>query len=176
MPYQPFYELFPEVADKETRVLSTFDHPHLPADDYALMEAYCNEPDCDCRRVFFNIGSRRTQEIVAVIAYGWESKRFYAKWFGRNEPGIIRELQGPVLNSTSPQSKLAPALLQAVTSILQDKRYVERLKRHYWMFKEVVDNESPEDEEIEFAPRLRIGRNDPCPCGSGKKYKQCCGR
>ncbi|MBN1854905.1 MAG: SEC-C domain-containing protein [Pirellulales bacterium] len=20
----------------------------------------------------------------------------------------------------------------------------------------------------------RIGRNDPCPCGSGKKYKQCC--
>jgi len=20
-----------------------------------------------------------------------------------------------------------------------------------------------------------IGRNDPCPCGSGKKYKKCCG-
>ena len=22
----------------------------------------------------------------------------------------------------------------------------------------------------------RVGRNDPCPCGSGKKYKKCCGR
>lgn len=22
---------------------------------------------------------------------------------------------------------------------------------------------------------VRIGRNDPCPCGSGKKYKKCCG-
>lgn len=22
---------------------------------------------------------------------------------------------------------------------------------------------------------LKIGRNDPCPCGSGKKYKKCCG-
>ena len=22
----------------------------------------------------------------------------------------------------------------------------------------------------------KIGRNDPCPCGSGKEYKQCCGR
>ena len=22
----------------------------------------------------------------------------------------------------------------------------------------------------------KIGRNDPCPCGSGKKYKFCCGR
>jgi uncharacterized protein YecA (UPF0149 family) len=24
--------------------------------------------------------------------------------------------------------------------------------------------------------RAAVGRNDPCPCGSGKKYKKCCGR
>ena len=24
--------------------------------------------------------------------------------------------------------------------------------------------------------RVKVGRNDPCPCGSGKKYKNCCGR
>ncbi len=23
--------------------------------------------------------------------------------------------------------------------------------------------------------RTKIGRNEPCPCGSGKKYKKCCG-
>lgn len=23
---------------------------------------------------------------------------------------------------------------------------------------------------------VKVGRNDPCPCGSGKKYKRCCGR
>jgi preprotein translocase subunit SecA len=22
----------------------------------------------------------------------------------------------------------------------------------------------------------KVGRNDPCPCGSGKKYKHCCGK
>jgi len=22
----------------------------------------------------------------------------------------------------------------------------------------------------------KVGRNDACPCGSGKKYKQCCGQ
>ena len=30
-----------------------------------------------------------------------------------------------------------------------------------------------------FAPapaRPAVGRNDPCPCGSGKKYKKCCGK
>ena len=24
-------------------------------------------------------------------------------------------------------------------------------------------------------PVPRVGRNDPCPCGSGRKYKKCCG-
>jgi len=24
------------------------------------------------------------------------------------------------------------------------------------------------------APARKVGRNDPCPCGSGKKYKKCC--
>ena len=28
----------------------------------------------------------------------------------------------------------------------------------------------------ESAPKKKIGPNDPCPCGSGKKYKKCCGR
>ena len=23
---------------------------------------------------------------------------------------------------------------------------------------------------------FKVGRNDPCPCGSGKKYKKCCGK
>ena len=36
------------------------------------------------------------------------------------------------------------------------------------------------DAEVEKKPYVRkgakIGRNDPCPCGSGKKYKNCCGR
>jgi len=26
------------------------------------------------------------------------------------------------------------------------------------------------------SPDGKVGRNDPCPCGSGKKYKKCCGQ
>ena len=26
------------------------------------------------------------------------------------------------------------------------------------------------------SPAQKVGRNDPCPCGSGKKYKNCCGK
>ncbi|MEQ1674882.1 MAG: SEC-C metal-binding domain-containing protein [Candidatus Nitrotoga sp.] len=30
------------------------------------------------------------------------------------------------------------------------------------------------DNEPYIRPEPKIGRNDPCPCGSGKKYKKCC--
>ena len=42
------------------------------------------------------------------------------------------------------------------------------------------DEGNLKDSVKEAAPAQRIakkiGRNDPCPCGSGKKYKKCCGR
>ena len=44
-----------------------------------------------------------------------------------------------------------------------------------------IDGEYPEPpvaEETKPAPVVsdKVGRNDPCPCGSGKKYKKCCGK
>jgi preprotein translocase subunit SecA len=39
-----------------------------------------------------------------------------------------------------------------------------------------VDDEQEDDSEQPFIREgHKVGRNDPCPCGSGKKYKQCCG-
>ena len=45
------------------------------------------------------------------------------------------------------------------------------------------DNSPEEVAQAPAAPRApivrdgrKVGRNDPCPCGSGKKYKQCCGK
>jgi SEC-C motif domain protein len=40
-----------------------------------------------------------------------------------------------------------------------------------WYFK---DGNAPKTEQfVRQSPK--VGRNDPCPCGSGKKYKKCCG-
>lgn len=33
-----------------------------------------------------------------------------------------------------------------------------------------------EFDKTRIAVRTKVGRNEPCPCGSGKKYKKCCGR
>jgi hypothetical protein len=38
------------------------------------------------------------------------------------------------------------------------------------------EEEDDDDNIIPFVRKdIKIGRNDPCPCGSGKKYKKCCG-
>lgn len=40
-----------------------------------------------------------------------------------------------------------------------------------WLF---VDAQTPEPATVR-REGPRVGRNDPCPCGSGRKYKKCCG-
>ena len=35
---------------------------------------------------------------------------------------------------------------------------------------------APKGQVIDIATKKKVGRNEPCPCGSGKKYKKCCGR
>ena len=37
-------------------------------------------------------------------------------------------------------------------------------------------NDSKEKEHRTIKNTKKVGRNDPCTCGSGKKYKQCCGK
>jgi preprotein translocase subunit SecA len=41
------------------------------------------------------------------------------------------------------------------------------------------DDEPPAEDDPRQTverPTPKTGRNEPCPCGSGKKYKKCCGR
>jgi len=40
----------------------------------------------------------------------------------------------------------------------------------------MVMNQGEETEKKPVRTGAKTGRNDPCPCGSGKKYKKCCGR
>jgi SEC-C motif-containing protein len=43
-----------------------------------------------------------------------------------------------------------------------------------WRFHSVVEVDD-QPELVPVGPRDEVGRNDPCPCGSGKKYKKCHG-
>lgn len=145
MPYTPFHSRFPDVAEHETRSVTVLKPSkfNLPPARYAFLEMFCDEPGCDCRRVFFSVVSSLRKEVEAVIAWGWEEREFYVKWMGDDDPLIIDDLKGPVLNLASPQSNLAPALLDLFREYsLQDTAYIERVKRHYDMFRRDIDNKA----------------------------------
>ncbi|MBO4251055.1 MAG: preprotein translocase subunit SecA [Clostridia bacterium] len=42
--------------------------------------------------------------------------------------------------------------------------------------KDLISNKEGSTTNYMKKPKQSIGRNDPCPCGSGKKYKNCCGK
>lgn len=142
MDYAPFHEQFPNVAEQETRSLTVTRDTEVPAGTYLLMELYCTEPDCDCRRVFLNVISAEENESLAVIAYGWEDQEYYEDWFGMDMPQVIDELKGPALNTASPQSEYAPVLLKTIEEqVLTDDAYIERLQNHYQMFRDAIRND-----------------------------------
>ena len=43
-------------------------------------------------------------------------------------------------------------------------------KKNSEQVKNAQENEKKNDQQLK-----KVGRNEPCPCGSGKKYKHCCG-
>jgi hypothetical protein len=173
----PFYEIEPELAERETRTITVLQtQDDLPLGTYGLVESYCPDPACECRRVMLNIACEERLErgFLATISYG----------FDRDE-----EFAGPYLDPLNPQSEHSEELLRLVSeSVLIDRRYVERLEEHYRLVKRAAADpghpayhriqwELHRDDPTSFSaspPSERVARNAPCPCGSGKKYKQCC--
>jgi len=118
-----FGQLFQEIAEKETRVVTPLGDSKLGGESYALVDLYCVAPDCDCRRVMLNVIRDRDMKHLATVNCAFDS----------NDPD-----RGPFLDPLNVQSELASKLLGLVKEQLADRRYVERLERHYRMVKEAV--------------------------------------
>jgi preprotein translocase subunit SecA len=59
-----------------------------------------------------------------------------------------------------------------------DKRFHARREREETYKKQLPgSDDAPLPPPVEpIHSETKPGRNDPCPCGSGKKFKQCCGK
>lgn len=81
-------------------------------------------------------------------------------------------------------SKKNPAVVSVQTT-KREKEIISIFEENDWKYKIEVDPHKPEDitqlEQLRHPPKpkkfeQKVGRNEPCPCGSGKKYKKCCGK
>jgi hypothetical protein len=145
MAFQMFFHLFPDIGLNETRsvVILPGTDEKLPPDEYGFLESYCNDPGCDCRRVYFNVITPTSSAPLAVISWGWEDLEFYRKWSKFSPDDISKERRGPILAPMAPTTPLSEPLLALFEEVLlQDPAFIERIKRHYAMFRKAV-NKAP---------------------------------
>lgn len=131
----PFSKKFPELGPRETRTAVFADGGvGFPAGRYAFVESYCEERDCDCRRVMLSVIEESTPgKIWATISFSWEWAES-AAWAKVHD--LRTTASGAFLDPICQQSEHATEFLEFFeATIARDPAYVERLKRHYDMFK-----------------------------------------
>ena len=88
----------------------------------------------------------------------------------------------PIIAYKKESLEMFEEMIAAIQEETVRRLYSVRVKKDEEIKRERVASGMTEnvggDGTVKKQPRKvkKIGRNDPCPCGSGKKYKQCCGR
>ncbi|MBI5486145.1 MAG: SEC-C domain-containing protein [Deltaproteobacteria bacterium] len=118
-----------------------------------VMDYWCLVPGCGCNELRADVMGERGGSVgfVRVEAEGWK----------------VVEVEG---------DRVAGEIWEALAADAHDRRMLE--KRRLSMLR--VARELPAFLGSSVASRRRgaagaVGRNEPCPCGSGKKFKRCCG-
>lgn len=82
-------------------------------------------------------------------------------------------------NSKDKTKKLTKYLLEfenEVVHMFQGILWISEYLYHLRKFSLIFEGENPMKNYSNIRKFSKIGRNEPCPCGSGKKYKKCCGK
>jgi len=159
--------------------------------EYLVEDLYCPNPDCHCEEVhveFWECVSRQREGKQRVTVH----QRFLGKVTLDGRIEIVEQgeckldVAEDVLSTWWDRYRDDLAMLKGRYREVKDMgqrsldAQVSPPARHDTLFDEpsrfdeLLGNSVLLDEPQ--GEKVRVGRNDPCPCGSGKKYKKCCWR
>ncbi len=127
--------------------------------DYVVLDQYCVRPGCKCTDTYLNVfpveEHGKLPEATGVISVDYDAVRWEA---GAGEPLAcdVADLRRQMESASPGLYKRLRARHKKMRAIYAHCRQRELEARH------AVRDAAP------------VGRNDLCPCGSGKKYKKCC--
>jgi len=129
------------------------------AREYFVNDYYCLRSSCTCKDVHlvFHGNSADTRPKAPIVGSLWYSYDSRTHHFNEDSRGP-RERVAPLFCSPKAARRDLPSVLR---------------RRHRTL--RLLYGQSLRKSRLPSSPS-RIGRNDPCPCGSGRKYKHCCGR
>jgi curved DNA-binding protein CbpA len=170
-----FYAEFKEMADllpdlDDERIFEKLDDIRLNLDIESLEEKKYSDIFYDLFSIL-NADFEDDEDELDVIAMEYtilEDKNIYAPQ--------IRRLKEEFPELYALHSSFFNEVLRTRDP---DKLLYQRAKKYKKLKREagISDDEEPDTAPAETVRRAqpKVGRNDPCPCGSGKKYKHCCG-
>jgi hypothetical protein len=122
---------------------------------HQVLDLHCAKPDCSCGEVLLDIQTVNPR--------------------GGPHLGHVR-IEGSGAVTAEPNSR-HPQRFAEVWAAFQKRhpRYRDWLARRGALVQEVAARIMPETRAPRSTAHPKVGRNDPCPCGSGKKHKKCCG-
>ena len=158
-----FYDLFPDIAEKEMLSIQV-ENEGVPDGIYSFVEYFCDNLACRCTMaaldvLFFESRDHKEHKQIAYVNYDW---------------GKPVSKANPVLHEDATQSDMAEAALTVFRNTLKgNTSYAKKVNEHFEMIRSYVRSEEQRPFE-RIKNTSKSGRNGPCPCGSGKKYKKCC--
>ena len=114
---------------------------------YWASDQHCPNAACSCREIVVTLSDLNTPDTRTVGQFRID------------------------LQSSKPRSKASSPSAERLFEPLWDKYGTELIRRHEEVRRAVVDYAASRREMTRSA---NPGRNAPCPCGSGKKFKRCC--
>jgi hypothetical protein len=169
MDFQPFIELYPEIAMHEMRTIHDATIGSNTYEELSFVPLYCKKKDCDCRRALIQVVNllESTHPLV-IISYGWQPFSFYKVWGRGMSADIIKEFKGPDIDFSNPQSNPHPEFVELFKYMLKDEAYAKRFPRQYAQFKLKIGMKLPKE------VAAYLGLMQPCGCKSDKLFKFCC--
>jgi preprotein translocase subunit SecA len=133
------------------------------------------------------IGLRGYGQHDPLVEYKRESFDMFEEMMQKSQQDAVRYLfhmqivdapaaqATPAIDGDQPQQQLPPPRKRASTSMDDlEAQFQRRKKKELEQARMAGSNGSNAPQQV-VRGQAKVGRNDPCPCGSGKKYKKCHG-
>lgn len=153
---------------------------------WMVRDLYCVQPGCTCTASALEFYRLPDGAMSAPVRLVPEALLRYNYVSGKTEVEEAKQVRWAAGQSMEALRERYPDLAQIVSHRHQQlQRLGQRLlakprrqrKRPFWS--RLGGGEDPEESAPASAPKVaahpKVGRNDPCPCGSGRKFKKCCG-
>ena len=165
-----------------------FDREDLEEAILRLVEKRYNERMTEAGKFGIQFENIERFVLLKVVDSNWMNHiddmqimkmEIFSRQFGNQDPIVAYKKEGYAMFDEMIERIRETTCLVLLNTSVEVKRNPQQAPQPKMQEAKVVDDQKPQTNEPQKTVKNdtpKVGRNDLCPCGSGKKYKNCCGK